>query len=260
MDAAATVPAEEDAVFQFLGRAPTRRQDLHLRGRADLLRRLGRRLVRARELRHAGADGRGGRARSAAAAARARRSRSSRSSSAAIGVVLGGDRARREGAAGSSREAPRVRSARSSRSRRRSRCRPRRARTRTCCARCRRRAGSLRGSPPSVRLTFSEAVEPRFAIVSVTDANGKQLVRTVRRARSPNDPDTLVVPLEAPRGGLVPRLLAGDLGRRPPGARRVHVRGRAEPGPGAAVPDPVDLGDGGDAEPRRAPARSSSSP
>ena len=34
-------------------------QDVHVPGRADLLRRLGRRLVRAGELRHAGADGRG---------------------------------------------------------------------------------------------------------------------------------------------------------------------------------------------------------
>ena len=35
--------------------------------------------------------------------------------------------------------------------------------------------------------------------------------------------------------GLVPRLLARDLGRRPPGARRVHLRGRAEPRAAAAV-------------------------
>ena len=46
-------------------------------------------------------------------------------------------------------------------------------------------------------------------------------------ARSPADPDTLVVPLKHLPRGLVPRLLAGDLGRRPSGARRLHVRGRA---------------------------------
>ena len=50
----------------------------------------------------------------------------------------------------------------------------------------------------------------------------------------------------APARGLVPRLLAGDLGRRPSGAGRVHVRGRAEPGPGAAVRDPAHRADGDD--------------
>ena len=50
-------------------------------------------------------------------------------------------------------------------------------------------------SPPSqVALTFDEAVEPRFAIISVTDASGTQ--RTAGSiTRSPADPDTLVVPL-----------------------------------------------------------------
>src|SRR5205823_6330807 len=36
--------------------------------------------------------------------------------------------------------------------------------------------------------------------------------------------------------GLVPRLLARDLGGRAPGARRVHLRRRPEPGAAAAVP------------------------
>ena len=40
----------------------------------------------------------------------------------------------------------------------------------------------------------------------------------------------------APAGGLVSDLLARDLGRRAPGAGRVHLRGRAEPRAGAAVP------------------------
>ena len=51
-------------------------------------------------------------------------------------------------------------------------------------------------SPPNVALTFSEAVEPRFAIVSVTDAERQPGRPTARPARSPADPNTLLVPLE----------------------------------------------------------------
>ena len=46
-----------------------------------------------------------------------------------------------------------------------------------------------------VALTYSEAVEPRFAIVSVTNAAGAQET-TGRPPRSPADADTLVVPLK----------------------------------------------------------------
>ena len=49
-------------------------------------------------------------------------------------------------------------------------------------------------SPTQVELTYDEAVEPRFAIVSVTDAAGKQET-TASPHRSPSDPDTLLVPL-----------------------------------------------------------------
>jgi copper transport protein len=48
--------------------------------------------------------------------------------------------------------------------------------------------------PPVVLLTYSEAVEPRFAIVSVTNAAGKQQIAGPPR-RSATDPNTLVVPL-----------------------------------------------------------------
>jgi copper transport protein len=48
--------------------------------------------------------------------------------------------------------------------------------------------------PPVVLLTYSEAVEPRFAIVSVTNAAGKQQTAGAPR-RSASDPKTLVVPL-----------------------------------------------------------------
>jgi copper transport protein len=55
-------------------------------------------------------------------------------------------------------------------------------------------SGVLDQAPKSVALTFDEAVEPRFAIISVTNAAGKQLTSgTVNR--SPANPDTLLVPL-----------------------------------------------------------------
>ena len=53
---------------------------------------------------------------------------------------------------------------------------------------------TLNVSPPVVALTFDEAVEPRFAISSVTNAAGRQEATGPVR-RSPANPDTLVVPL-----------------------------------------------------------------
>jgi copper transport protein len=50
----------------------------------------------------------------------------------------------------------------------------------------------LNTPPKSVGLTFDEAVEPRFAIISVTDARGTQLTAGPVH-RSPTDPDTLLV-------------------------------------------------------------------
>ncbi|MGH3002471.1 MAG: copper resistance CopC/CopD family protein [Gaiellaceae bacterium] len=56
-------------------------------------------------------------------------------------------------------------------------------------------ASAIVNSPPGqVQLTYSEAVEPRFAIVSVTDAAGRQETTGPPR-RSPSNPDTLLVPL-----------------------------------------------------------------
>jgi copper transport protein len=55
-------------------------------------------------------------------------------------------------------------------------------------------SGVLDTPPSTVQLTYDEAVEPRFAIISVTNANGKQET-TAPVSRSPSDPDTLVVPL-----------------------------------------------------------------
>jgi copper transport protein len=52
----------------------------------------------------------------------------------------------------------------------------------------------LDAPPPNVQLTYDEAVEPRFAIISVTNVRGLQET-TAPVHRSPADPDTLVVPL-----------------------------------------------------------------
>jgi copper transport protein len=49
--------------------------------------------------------------------------------------------------------------------------------------------------PPIVALTFDEAVEPRFAIISVTDKDANQ-VATDSPQPSPTNPDTLVVHLK----------------------------------------------------------------
>ncbi|MGA2926733.1 MAG: copper resistance protein CopC [Solirubrobacteraceae bacterium] len=55
-------------------------------------------------------------------------------------------------------------------------------------------SGILDTAPQTVQLTYDEAVEPRFAIISVTNAAGRQEA-TAPPNRSPSDPDTLVVPL-----------------------------------------------------------------
>ncbi len=55
-------------------------------------------------------------------------------------------------------------------------------------------SGVLDTPPGQVALTYDEAVEPRFAIISVTDAAGRQQTAGAVR-RSPGNPDTLLVPL-----------------------------------------------------------------
>jgi copper transport protein len=52
----------------------------------------------------------------------------------------------------------------------------------------------LNSAPATVGLTFDEAVEPRFAIVSVSNAQGTEET-TAAVSRSPANPDTLTVPL-----------------------------------------------------------------
>src|SRR5207237_1125881 len=55
-------------------------------------------------------------------------------------------------------------------------------------------SGILNSPPTQVRLTYSESVEPRFAIVSVTDAGGHRETTGPPR-RSPSNADELDVPL-----------------------------------------------------------------
>ena len=55
-------------------------------------------------------------------------------------------------------------------------------------------SGVLNSPPKQVSLTFDEAVEPRFATVSVTNVNGTQET-TAAVSRSPSNPDTLIAPV-----------------------------------------------------------------
>jgi copper transport protein len=54
---------------------------------------------------------------------------------------------------------------------------------------------TVNSSPANVQLTYTEPVEPRFAIVSVTDAAGIRMTAGVPQ-RSTSDANTLVVPLK----------------------------------------------------------------
>ena len=56
-------------------------------------------------------------------------------------------------------------------------------------------SGVLSQPPTEVRLTYSERVEPRFAVISVTDAHGAQQIAG-SPARSANDPNTIFVPIK----------------------------------------------------------------
>jgi copper transport protein len=56
-------------------------------------------------------------------------------------------------------------------------------------------AGIVNGSPPEVALTYSEPVEPRFAAVSISDAQG-HAVNAGPPRRKAGDPTSVVVPLK----------------------------------------------------------------
>jgi copper transport protein len=55
-------------------------------------------------------------------------------------------------------------------------------------------SGVLNSPPKMISLTFDEAVEPRFAIISVTNVSGREET-TAAVTSSPANPDTLVVPV-----------------------------------------------------------------
>jgi len=95
----------------------------------------------------------------------------------------------------------------------------------------------LLSAPAEVRLTYSEPIEPRFAIVSVTDAAGGS-VTAASPARAPGDPDTLAVPLkQIPEGWYLVywRVISAD-GHPVRGAWTFAVGPNAGPAPQFVVP------------------------
>jgi copper transport protein len=95
----------------------------------------------------------------------------------------------------------------------------------------------LTTAPTEVQLTYSEPVEPRFAIISVTDAGG-HLVTSAPPARSPEDPNTLVVPLQQiPEGWYLVywRVISAD-GHPVRGAWTFAVGPNAGPAPQFVIP------------------------
>lgn len=99
-------------------------------------------------------------------------------------------------------------------------------------------ASKLVNTPPhSVALVFSEAVEPRFAVVSVTDAGGRQQTAGPPR-RSAANADELDVPLRALREGwylVFWRAISVD-GHPVRGAFTFAVGPNAGPAPAFAIP------------------------
>ena len=55
-------------------------------------------------------------------------------------------------------------------------------------------------APSSISITFSEAIEPKFSFIQLTDEKGKSVDSEVSRP-APEDPTTLILP--------VPKLAAG---------------------------------------------------
>ncbi|MEN3342753.1 MAG: copper transport protein, partial [Actinomycetota bacterium] len=91
--------------------------------------------------------------------------------------------------------------------------------------------------PAAVRLLYSEAVEPRFAVVSVTDAAAHQEATGAAR-RSPANPDELVVPLRRIRRGwylVFWRVISAD-GHPVRGAFTFEVGPNPGPPPRFAIP------------------------
>ncbi len=95
----------------------------------------------------------------------------------------------------------------------------------------------LNTAPSQITMTYSEPIEPRFAIVSVTDAAGN-LVTNGSPSRSPQDANTLVVPLEhVPEGWYLVywRVISVD-GHPVRGAWTFAVGPNAGPAPQFVIP------------------------
>src|SRR5207247_6775044 len=98
-------------------------------------------------------------------------------------------------------------------------------------------SGTVNRSPKQLRLTYSEVVEPRFAIVSVTDAAAHQQTAGPPR-RSLANADTLVVPLKQLREGWYLvwwRVISAD-GHPVRGAFTFAVGPNAGPAPQFVIP------------------------
>jgi copper transport protein len=95
----------------------------------------------------------------------------------------------------------------------------------------------LNAPPPSVALTYDEAVEPRFALISVTDVGGHQVTSgSLQRAAA--NPDTLIVPLKRiPEGWYLVYWRAISVDGHPvQGAFTFAVGPNAGPAPQFAIP------------------------
>ncbi|MGB2875945.1 MAG: copper resistance CopC family protein, partial [Gaiellaceae bacterium] len=98
-------------------------------------------------------------------------------------------------------------------------------------------SGKVNQPPREVRLTYSEPIEPRFAIVSVTDATGRQ-VTSGQPQRAPGSPQTLVAPLRrVPEGWYLVfwRVISAD-GHPVRGAFTFAVGPNAGPPPQFRIP------------------------
>jgi copper resistance protein C len=80
-------------------------------------------------------------------------------------------------------------------------------------------------SPPLISVTFSEAVEPKFSSLMVTDEQGKKL-NTATSAPLASDPKTLTLPLPSlqPGGYLVHWVSVATDGHRMEGEYKFTVK------------------------------------
>ena len=102
--------------------------------------------------------------------------------------------------------------------------------------------GTVSAAPAQVALTYSEPVEPRFAIISVTDAGGRQRVAGVPR-RSPANADQVIVPVQrVPQGWYLVywRVISAD-GHPVRGAFTFAVGPSPGPPPQFAIPSLSEL-------------------